>query len=154
MMNIKTLLLAAVAFSMVGCATDSACAKAPKKNIAIQMYSMRDDIKKDYEGSVKKLGEMGYTAVEAAGYGGGKFYGKTPAEFKAGIEAAGMKVLSSHTTKQLSQKELETGDFSESMKWWDECIAAHKAAGMKYIVAPDERPQESQRPQNILQILQ
>lgn len=22
------------------------------------------------------------------------------------------------------------------MKWWDECIAAHKAAGMKYIVAP------------------
>ena len=48
MMNIKTLLLAAVAFSMVGCATDSACAKAPKKNIAIQMYSMRDDIKKDY----------------------------------------------------------------------------------------------------------
>ena len=136
MMNIKTLLLAAVAFSMVGCATDSACAKAPKKNIAIQMYSMRDDIKKDYEGSVKKLGEMGYTAVEAAGYGGGKFYGKTPAEFKAGSEAAGMKVLSSHTTKQLSQKELETGDFSESMKWWDECIAAHKAAGMKYIVAP------------------
>ena len=100
-MNIKTLLLAAVAFSMVGCDADFACAKAPKKNIAIQMYSMRDDIKKDYEGSVKKLGEMGYTAVEAAGYGGGKFYGKTPAEFKAGIEAAGMKVLSSHTTKQL-----------------------------------------------------
>lgn len=64
MMNIKTLLLAAVAFSMVGCATDSACAKAPKKNIAIQMYSMRDDIKKDYNGSVKKLGEMGYTAAE------------------------------------------------------------------------------------------
>ena len=67
-MNIKTLLLAAVALSMVGCDIDSPCAKAPKKNIAIQMYSMRDDIKKDYNGSVKKLGEMGYTAVEAAGY--------------------------------------------------------------------------------------
>ena len=136
MMNIKTLVIAAAALAMAGCATDSACAKAPRKNIAVQMYSMRDDIKKDYDGSIKKLGEMGFTAVEAAGYGGGKFYGKTPEEFKAGIEAAGMKVLSSHTAKQLSKKELETGDFSESMKWWDECIAAHKAAGMKYIVAP------------------
>ena len=135
-MKIKTLMIAAVALAMAGCATDSACAKAPRKNIAVQMYSMRDDIKKDYDGSIKKLGEMGFTAVEAAGYGGGKFYGKTPEDFKAGIEAAGMKVLSSHTAKQLSKKELETGDFSESMKWWDECIAAHKAAGMKYIVAP------------------
>ena len=135
-MKIKTLMIAAAAIAMAGCATDSACAKAPKKNIAVQMYSMRDDIKKDYDGSIKKLGEMGFTAVEAAGYGGGKFYGKTPEDFKAGIEAAGMKVLSSHTAKQLSKKELETGDFSESMKWWDECIAAHKAAGMKYIVAP------------------
>ena len=129
-------MIAAVALAMAGCATDSACAKAPRKNIAVQMYSMRDDIKKDYDGSIKKLGEMGFTAVEAAGYGNGKFYGKTPEDFKAGIEAAGMKVLSSHTAKQLSKKELETGDFSESMKWWDECIAAHKAAGMKYIVAP------------------
>ena len=135
-MKIKTLAIAAAALAMAGCATDSACAKAPRKNIAVQMYSMRDDIKKDYDGSIKKLGEMGFTAVEAAGYGGGKFYGKTPEDFKAGIEAAGMKVLSSHTTKQLSKKELETGDFSESMKWWDEGIAAHKAAGMKYIVAP------------------
>ena len=22
------------------------------------------------------------------------------------------------------------------MKWWDECIAAHKAAGMKYLITP------------------
>lgn len=108
----------------------------PKKDIALQLYSLRDDIQKDYAGTIKKAGKMGYTAVEAAGYGNGKFYGKTPEEFKADIEAAGMKVLSSHTKKSLSEKELATKDFSESLKWWDEAILAHKTAGMKYIVMP------------------
>lgn len=107
-----------------------------KKDIALQLYSLRDDIGKDYDGTIKKAGEMGYTAVEAANYGEGKFYGKTPEEFKASIEAAGMTVLSSHTGKGLTQQELASKNFSEAMKWWDECIAAHKAAGMKYIVTP------------------
>jgi sugar phosphate isomerase/epimerase len=117
--------------------TDAAQQSAPpKKDIALQLYSLRDDIGKDYAGTIKKAGGMGYTSVEAAGYGDGKFYGKTPEEFKADIEAAGMKVLSSHTTKLLEEKELASGDFSGSLKWWDEAIAAHKAAGMEYIVAP------------------
>lgn len=108
----------------------------PKKDIALQLYSLRDDIGKDYAATIKKAGEMGYTAIEAAGYGDGKFYGKAPEEFKADIEAAGMTVLSSHTTRQLEDKELASKDFTEAMKWWDQCIAAHKAAGMKYVVAP------------------
>lgn len=107
-----------------------------KKDIALQLYSLREDIGKDYAGTIKKVGGMGFTAIEAAGYADGKFYGRTPEEFKADIENAGMKVLSSHTTRMLSEKELKTKDFSESLKWWDEAIAAHKAAGMKYIVAP------------------
>ena len=137
-MNIKSLLLASLALAMAGCcgSANNECTAAPKKNIAVQMYSVRDDLKKDYDGTVKKLGEMGFTAVEAAGYGNGKFYGKTPAEFKKSIEDNGMVVLSTHVVKTLSPKELESGDFSESMKWWDECIAAHKAAGAKYIVMP------------------
>ncbi len=108
----------------------------PKKEIALQLYSLRDDIGKDYAGVIKKVGEMGFTAVEAANYNDGKFYGRTPAEFKADVEAAGLKVLSSHTGKQLTEKELASKDFTEAMKWWDQCIAAHKAAGMTYIVTP------------------
>ncbi len=116
---------------------ETATQKAPvKKDIALQLYSLRDDISKDYAGTIKKVGEMGFTAVEAANYNDGKFYGKTPEEFKADIEAAGMKVLSSHTGKGLTEQELATKDFSEAMKWWDQCIAAHKAAGMTYIVTP------------------
>ena len=47
---------------------------------------------------LKDLADMGYTSVEAANYNDGKFYGKTPQEFKQMVEKNGMTVLSSHTT--------------------------------------------------------
>lgn len=136
----KTKLILATTIALLtacGVKTEVADQEAPpKKEIALQLYSLRDDIGKDYAGVIKKVGEMGFTAVEAANYNDGKFYGRTPAEFKADVEAAGLKVLSSHTGKQLTEKELASKDFSEAMKWWDQCIAAHKAAGMTYIVTP------------------
>ena len=36
-------------------------------------------------------------------------------------------------------EELAAGDFSKALAWWDECIAAHKAAGAEYIVVPSMR---------------
>lgn len=139
----KLLLVATVAvIAMTSCNTtpqksEPAQSTTPtKKEMSLQLYSLRGDISKDYAGVIKKVGEMGFTTIEAAGYGDGKFYGKTPEEFKADLAAAGLTALSSHTAKQLSEKELKSKDFSESMQWWDQAIAAHKAAGMKYIVAP------------------
>jgi sugar phosphate isomerase/epimerase len=133
----KILLLAVIAMHLfVACATKAETQQPPKKDIALQLYSLRADFKNDFDAAIKKTGEAGYTAIEAASYDNGKFYGKTPAEFKAAVEAAGLKVLSSHTTKALSEKELRTKDFSESLVWWDEAIEAHLAAGMKYVVAP------------------
>ena len=119
--------------------------KAQKKDIAVQMYSVRDliggdvsqpDKYKTYTKILKNLANMGYTAVEAANYNNGKFYGRTPKDFKKDIETAGMKVLSSHTGKGLSEAEIASGDFSESLKWWDQAIKDHKEAGMSYIVTP------------------
>jgi len=53
-----------------------------KKEIYLQLYSVRDDIKADYAGTIAKVAEIGYTGVEAAGYSDGLFYGLTPVEFK------------------------------------------------------------------------
>ena len=117
-----------------------------KKEIAIQLYSVRELIgshadpaagyNSDYNAILNELSKMGYTAIESAGYNEGLFYNKKPEDFKRDVEAAGLKVLSSHSSKSLSEKEITSGDFSESLKWWDACIAAHKAAGMTYIVTP------------------
>ena len=117
-------------------------ANAKKKEIAFQMYSVRDLIgdpgkyAKNHESALKQLAAMGYTAVEAAHYGDGKLYGVTPEQFKADIEAAGLKVLSSHVGHNLNDEELASGNFQGALAWWDQCIAAHKAAGMKYLVNP------------------
>lgn len=111
-----------------------------KKDVTIQLYSVRTLIDNkeglSFETILKELADMGYTSVEAANYGDGKFYGKTPEEFKTDVEEAGMNVLSSHCSRGLSDGELAFGDLSAALEWWDKCIADHKAAGMKYIVWP------------------
>lgn len=138
-------LLASVCVSVAGGAAASPARmpeRAPKKQVAVQLYSVRSLIGsfgkgvQDCAPVLQALADMGYTAVEAASYADGKFYGLSPEEFRREVEAAGLQVLSSHCTKALSEEELATGDFTESLEWWDRCIAAHKAAGMRYIVTP------------------
>ena len=136
----------AVLAMMTACSANETSGEKPvRKEVCIQLYSVRDilnncnkdgNVSPEYTDILNKLAKMGYTSVEAANYNDGKFYGRTPEDFKKDVEAAGMKVLSSHTGKGLSDEELASGDFSESLKWWDKCIADHKAAGMKYIVCP------------------
>ena len=147
-MKTKTIIsILAAALLAVSCGQSGnageAGANGQKKEIAIQLYSVRSLIgafgnnSSDYKPLLDTLAKMGYTAVEAASYSDdGKLYGQDPAQFKADVEAAGMKVLSSHCNKYLTEQEIRTGDFSEALKWWDTCIAAHKAAGMKYLVMP------------------
>jgi len=107
-----------------------------KKNIGLQLYSLRQDIggnSENIDENLKKVGGMGYKYVEAANYAGGKFYGMTPQEFKEKLAANGMFALSSHTGMSLD-KDVSKTNWDEVWAWWDKCIADHKAAGMKYII--------------------
>lgn len=106
-----------------------------KKDIYLQLYSVRDDISANYQATIDSVAKMGYTGVEAAGYNDGQFYGMSPADFKKSIEDAGMEVLSSHTGRPLADNPGET-NWDETWAWWDTAIQAHKDAGMKYIVTP------------------
>jgi sugar phosphate isomerase/epimerase len=111
----------------------SGCAPAPKeKFIGLQLYSVRDDMKKDVPGTVAKVGEMGYKFVEAAGYAEGKFYGMSPADFKELCETSGLQFLGSHTGQDVP----DSANWESTMAWWDETIEAHAAAGVKWIVQP------------------
>lgn len=141
MKNIKMFALALLA-SALGFTACTEAAETEKSETCVQLYNFRDLINTpegyaaNHEDVFATLAEQGYTSVEAAGYSNGLFYGVTPEEFKADVEAAGLEVLSSHVSKALTKEELASGDFSESLAWWDDCIAAHKAAGMKYLVCP------------------
>lgn len=131
-----------MAIFLCGLLVISACTQGQKtetatkgKDIYVQLYSVRDDIRADYDATIAAVAEMGYTGVEAAGYNEGQFYGMSPADFKKSIEDAGMEVLSSHTSRPLADNPAET-NWEETWAWWDTAIQAHKDAGMKYIVAP------------------
>jgi len=105
--------------------------KAPK-NIGLQLYSIRDSIYKNVPAAIEKVGRMGYTFVEPAGYNNGKFYNMDPAEFKVLCNKNGLGLLSSHTGQNLP----DASNWDKTMAWWDACIDAHSAAGIKYIVQP------------------
>jgi len=140
-MKLNTLVVALLAGAIfASCCTSSknGC-NVKNKDIAIQLYSIRDTIARsgnNMESIFKSLSEMGYNAFEAASYGNGKFYGKTPEELKAAADKYGITPLSSHWNRNLTSEEIASGDFTEALKVWEEAIAAHKAAGMKYLVNP------------------
>lgn len=104
----------------------------PENGIGLQLYSLREDMKKDPVATVQKVGEMGYDYVESAGYSDGKIYGMEPEAFKSLVEENGMLYLGAHSGQAIP----ESGNWEELMPWWDRCIATHKAAGAKYIVQP------------------
>ncbi len=52
----------------------------PGELMGIQLYSVRDDMKKDPMGTLKQLANMGYKHVEHANYVDRKFYGYSVTE--------------------------------------------------------------------------
>lgn len=108
------------------------CKTVPQKNIGLQLYSLRDSIRNDVPGTIAKVADMGYKFVEPAGYGDGKFYGMEPSAFRTLCESNGLTVLSSHTGRSLP----DSSDIEATMAWWDACIDAHAAVGVKYIIQP------------------
>jgi sugar phosphate isomerase/epimerase len=65
--------------------------RVPPDQISIQLYTLRDQLAIDLEGTLQALGEIGYTKVEHAG-----FVGRTVTEFKGALDAAGLRATSGH----------------------------------------------------------
>jgi len=61
------------------------------RQIAVQLYSLRERAKDDYFGVLKDVAEMGYAGVETAG-----LYGNSPAEIRKACDDLGLVVCSAH----------------------------------------------------------
>ena len=85
--------------------------------LGLQLYSVRDILPKDYEGTLKQLSAIGYREVEAAG-----FFDHTPAQVKLAMDQAGLRCVSAHYS--LVQLQPHT----------DEVIQFGKDLGVNYIV--------------------
>ena len=64
-----------------------------KFKIGLQLFSVRDDMEKDMDATLKAVAEMGYDCVEFAGY-----YGHSSDEVKAMLDKYGLEAVSVHQT--------------------------------------------------------
>lgn len=62
-----------------------------KEQIGLQLYTVRQHTAQDMIGTLRQLAEMGYRAVELAGYGNSQ-----PAEIRAALDEHGIKALGAH----------------------------------------------------------
>lgn len=85
--------------------------------IGLQLYSVRSLLPKDFAGTLAQVRAAGYTVVEAAG-----FYDRTAAEFRHGMDTAGLRCVSSHHTLSVLETQL------------DQWISYAQALGLEYLV--------------------
>jgi sugar phosphate isomerase/epimerase len=110
-----------------------------QRKVGLQLYTLRDELPKDLEGTLKKVADIGYKEVELFGYSDGKFFGKTPKEFKAMLQGLGLSAPSGHyiTGKTMpAAKGTLTND-------WKRAVDDAAAMGQKYMICaflfPEER---------------
>jgi sugar phosphate isomerase/epimerase len=65
--------------------------RVPRDQISIQLFTLRDQLAIDLAGTLAALAAIGYARVEHAG-----FVGRTVTQFKAALDAAGLRATSGH----------------------------------------------------------
>lgn len=99
----------------------------------IQLYSVREDMKKDPLGTLKALSDIGYQYVEHANYVNRKFYGYSATEFKKILKGHGMKMLSGHTVMGKDHWDASKKDFNDAWKYTVEDAAT---VGQELVISP------------------
>ncbi len=102
-----------------------------QKSVGIQLYSLRDIIGKDVKGVIEKIAKAGFKEVETYGYAPvkGNFWGLSPKQFKALLDANGLYSPSGHFG---FDNYIQTGNLDDIKAY----IEASNILGSKYVVAP------------------
>ena len=99
----------------------------------VQLYSVREDMKKDPLATLKALAEMGYKNVEHANYVNRKFYGWSDQEFRKILDDLGLKIPSGHTVMTSQHWDDGKKDFNDAWKWTVEDAAV---LGQQLVISP------------------
>jgi len=87
--------------------------------VGVQIYTLRDDMKKDFSGTIAKVASIGYKELEFAGY-----FDHSPTEVRAIVDKNGLTAPSCHV------------GYDAVEKHWPETIEAAQVIGHNYIVCP------------------
>lgn len=99
----------------------------------VQLYSVRDDMKKDPMGTLKQVSGMGYKYVEHANYVDRKFYGYSAADFKKVLDDLGLQMKSGHTVMGKAHWDESKQEFTDLWKYTVEDAAI---VGQEFVISP------------------
>jgi len=99
-------------------------AEGKKIPIGLELYSVRNELPKDFVGVINTIGKMGYQGVEFAGYHG---WDKKPNELKKVLDDAGLKTCGTHV--QGGVRAFEGDNLNRE-------VDLHKLLGNKFLICP------------------
>jgi sugar phosphate isomerase/epimerase len=123
--------LGAIAFASP--ALQALAAAKYKKLVGVQLYSVRDDMKRDPQSTLTALAEMGYKYVEHANYIDRKFYGWEAKEFKKRLDDLGLKMPSGHTVMGKKHWDEAKNEFTDLWKYTVDDAAI---LGQELVISP------------------
>ncbi|MFT4737583.1 MAG: sugar phosphate isomerase/epimerase [Cyclobacteriaceae bacterium] len=113
--------------------------KDQSTDIGLQLYTLRNQLNEDIEGTIKAVAEIGYDYLELFNYQGGNYFGRTASEFYALLQTYGLRSMSSHHMTGRTNPE-SSGTL---LNGFDQAIEDAVKGGQKYMVCPylqaDER---------------
>jgi sugar phosphate isomerase/epimerase len=87
--------------------------------VGVQLYTVRDLMQTDFDGTIAKVASIGYKEVEFAGY-----FGRTPQQVRAVLDKNGLTAPGTHV------------QYDELDEKFPSVIEASKTIGIEYIVNP------------------
>jgi sugar phosphate isomerase/epimerase len=128
-MNRRTFLESSIASAVLASLPARTLAATHQINkVGVQLYTVRDAMKKDFAGTIAKVASTGYKEVEFAGY-----FDHSPADVRALLDKNDLTAPSCHIGYDVVEKQLP------------ETIAAAHTVGHSYIICPwiDEKLRKS-----------
>jgi sugar phosphate isomerase/epimerase len=129
-MNRRTFIESSVAAGVIS-ATASPAWGAPHHidRVGLQLYTVRDLMKQDFDGTVAGVAKIGYKEVEFAGY-----FGKSPKEVRALLDSNGLNSPSAH--HPMEAPAAEHGKVPNLNDNLQQIIDGAHVIGQKFVVCP------------------
>lgn len=108
-------------------ASVNATMKKNKNRVGIQLFSVKDDLAKDFTGSLQKLSNIGYATVETYGFDGKLFYNRRLKDVNTILNDMGMSLSGTHTGTGVLKPDTNDKEWDQ----WKRCCQEVKEAGGK-----------------------
>jgi len=126
---LSTTLTTATAATVFGGKFSFAAKQHKAERIGVQLYTVRDAMQQDVDGTLAKVAAVGYKEVELAGFsmddGKVTYFGKSPQDLKAALDKHGLTAVSTH----VNYKSLNAENFPK-------VLDASHVLGHKFIINP------------------